>query len=149
MLRLMHVRPLVIAALILAASAGCGDGGRTVGEPDVTPCTDTGVGSSPFADTAHEQFVFFPRDAGRVAVTVDIGQHLTVGWSGCNEHGQIRTSPADSTGPLVSSDISVYSSPRPTPSQPSGEPCCQRPPADGVFTVRYLAQLPGMQLLHG
>ncbi|MDT7539338.1 MAG: hypothetical protein QOI82_2923 [Actinomycetota bacterium] len=154
MLRLMDMRPLVIAALILAVAGGCGEGGQTAGgraagDTEVTPCADAGAGSSPFAGTGNEQLVAFPRDGGRVDVTVHIGDHLTVGWSGCNEHGQITTSPADNTGPLFSSDVSVYSSPRPTPPRPSGQPCCQRPVADGVFTVRYLAQMPGAQVLHG
>lgn len=78
-----------------------------------------------------------------------VGEHVTVGWSGCGEHGQIKTSPEDNTGPLFSSDVSVYSSPRPTPSLQANGPCCQRPPADGVFTIRYLAQMPGTQVLHG
>jgi len=96
-----------------------------------------------------EQVVAFPTGGGHVDVTVQVGEHMTVGWSGCGEHGSVETSPADSWGPLTSSDVSVYTSPRPTPSVRPGEPCCPRPQADGVFSVRYLAQLPGTQVLHG
>jgi hypothetical protein len=145
----MDMRAFVIASLILAAVSGCGDGARSAVGPGATPCTDRSTGSSPFADSSEEQSVAFPRDGDQVDVTVHIGEHITVGWSGCNEHGQITTSPADNTGPLFTSDVSVYSSVRPTPLRRSGPPCCQRPEADGVFTVRYLAQLPGTQVLHG
>lgn len=150
MLRLMYMRSVVVASLLLAAAAaGCGHGDRAAGAAAATPCTDTGAGRSPFANTGGEQLVEFPHDGKQLEVTVHIGEHVTVGWSGCNEHGQITTSPADSTGPLFSSDVSVYSSPRPTPSLAPGVPCCQRPEADGVFTVRYLAQMTGTQVLHG
>jgi hypothetical protein len=144
----MDMRVVLIALLLVAGLAGCGDDGGPAAASGETGCTDSG-GGSPSIDGGADPSVVFPSDGGRLDVAVKVGRHVTVGWSGCQEHGQITTSPADNTGPIFSSDISVYSSPRPTPPRQSGAPCCPRPPGDGVFTVRYLAQMPGLQILHG
>jgi hypothetical protein len=144
----MDMRVGLIALLMVAGLAGCGDSAGLADGTDETGCRESAA-ASPSVDSGTEKSVAFPQDGSRVDVTVKIGGHVTVVWSGCQEHGQITTSPADSTGPIFSSDISVYSSPRPTPPRQSGGPCCPRPPGDGVFTVRYLAQMPGTQILHG
>jgi hypothetical protein len=138
----MRYRGALLLALACTFVAGCGDRAQTAGAPAAEIC------STPSAP-AGEPSVAFPHGGAREEVTVLVGEHVTVGWSECAEHGTVTTSPADNTGPLFSSDISVYSSPRPTPSQQSDQPCCARPPADGVFTIRYLAQMPGKQVLHG
>jgi hypothetical protein len=138
----MSFRLAVCVLLVSSVLSGCGEGSHAAEVLAAGPC------STPSANDG-EQSVAFPHGGNREEVTVLVGEHVTVGWSGCGEHGQVTTSPEDNTGPLFSSDVSVYSSPRPTPSQQPAGPCCQRPPADGVFTIRYLAQMPGTQVLHG
>jgi hypothetical protein len=147
MLRLMVMNRLLLC-LVLSVTA-CGSVGSSAGESAARTCAATPAASDQSGGGAQEQSVTFPEDGSRIEVTVRVGEHVTVGWSGCGEHGQIKTSPADNLGPISSSDISVYSSPRPTPSLTAGSYCCQRPEADGVFSIRYLAQMPGTQILHG
>jgi hypothetical protein len=136
-------------SVLLLASCGTAAGGDPANGARPATCKQA-AGASPTGASGAEQSVAFPHDGGRVEVSLQVGEHFSVRWSGCREHGRITTSPEDSTGPLFSSDISVYSSPRPAPSSgAAGVPCCQRPPGDGVFSVRYLAQMPGKQVLHG
>jgi hypothetical protein len=111
--------------------------------PSTTPC------ASPFAGSDTEQSVAFPHDGSRVEVTIPVFGHVTVGWSGCGEHGTIASSDPDgSTAPASATDVSVYTSPRPVPSGVQGG-CCARPEADGVFNVRYSAKRPGTVTLRG
>lgn len=108
-----------------------------------TPC------ASPFAGSDTEQSVAFPHDGGRVEVTVPVFGHVTVGWSGCGEHGTVTSSDPDgSTAPASATDVSVYTSPRPAPSELQ-HGCCARPEADGVFSERYTATRPGTVTLRG
>lgn len=143
------LRKALSLALLAVTASGCAlsPAGGLGAHGATTLCSDPSDGSSSFAD--NEPSLAFPHDGGRLELTVQVGEHFTVGWSKCGEHGQIVTSPSDSSGPITGSDVSVYSSPRPIPSRQPGAACCPRPEADGVFIVRYLAQMPGTQVLHG
>jgi hypothetical protein len=126
----------------VAIAAGVRTSPTQPSSPSTTPC------ASPFAGSDTEQSVAFPHDGSRVEVTIPVFGHVTVGWSGCEEHGTITTSDPDgSTAPASATDISVYTSPRPVPS--GLQHCCARPEADGVFSERYTAKRPGTVTLHG
>ncbi len=44
--------------------------------------------ASPYADSATDVYAAVPQD-GSVKVSLAVGQHLVVGWSGCNMAGRI------------------------------------------------------------
>ena len=127
----------------VAVAQGVGGGSSQPAGPGATPC------ASPFSGSEAEQSVAFPHDGETLEVTVPVFGRVTVGWSGCGEHGTISSSEPDgSTAPATATDISVYSSPRPVPSGIQ-HGCCARPQSDGVFVVRYTAQRPGTVTLRG
>ena len=143
---LSHMRSQVLTlALAAFVATGC-DAAST--EPPAglasTQCASAGA-ASPYAGTDDEQSVVVPRDGHELSIAVRVGDHFTVGWGGCNEHGRL-TVEAGATGAVTSTDVAVYSSPRPNR---TGEPRSERPEADGVLNIRYVAQVPGRVILRG
>lgn len=133
---------LVSAVAAVGASVGIASAVRDHGTQDLA--SGASCSSSPYAGTDHEQAVTYPTRGRTVRVTVTVNDHFTARWSFCNEHG--TTTSSGDTEALSASDVAVYSSPRPVP---SGQHGFGRPPEDGVYDVRYLAQRPGTVTLHG
>ena len=141
-------RAAVLASMgvVVAGSVGIalavGDRGTADQSAAGQPC------SSPFAGADQEQSVTYPTGGKTVQVTLKVNQHFTAHWHFCGEHGTVTNNgPQDAESSVISaSDASIYSSPRPVPSDHQG---FARPPEDGVFDVRYVAQRPGTVTLHG
>lgn len=145
-LRVVRRRQAVLAgaatALLVAGVAFAASNGTHTAQPAGPPPTPC---ASPFASGEREHSIAFVRDT-TLEVSLTIGEHVSVGWAGCDEYGTITSSdPNSDTAPLAGTDSSGHSVPVP---HPSGAPF-GRPEIDGSYLLRFAAQRVGDVTLKG
>lgn len=111
-------------------------------DTSATPC------ASPYAASVGEQRVSIPTGGAKVRVQLHVGDHITVGWSRCDEFGTFQQKPAFTPdGPLQETDAGGCGTPPHPPILTYVPPPTQS--CTGLQSVRFQAQRVGSVELRG